>query len=106
MAIYGIGAFYTDTDVPDVSREFLSRGVACVGWPPEDAPAVHRVLEHIKTGDIIYIKAHPPGRILTVKAVGVVKDEPVVPIEGLGRGQGTTCGRTRYMRSLAKKYRN
>jgi hypothetical protein len=83
MAIYGIGAYYTDTDV---SAEFVNGRVACVGWPREDAPAIHRLLEHIKTGDIIYIKAHPPGRSLTVKAVGIVEREPVEDFTGLGRG--------------------
>jgi len=56
MAIYGIGACYTDTDV---SGEFVNRGVACVGWAQEDAPAIHRLLEHIKTGDIISRRALP-----------------------------------------------
>src|SRR5208337_616787 len=85
MAIYGIGAYYTDTDVSD---DFVRLGVACVGWTQEDAPALHRLLRHIKTGDIIYIKAHPPGRRITVKAVGIVEDEePVEDVEeGLGRG--------------------
>jgi hypothetical protein len=84
MAIYGIGAYYT-TD--DVSEEFVNRGVACIGWRPEEAPAVHRLLEHIKTGDIIYIKAHPPGRALTVKAVGIVENERLENFgEPLGRG--------------------
>jgi hypothetical protein len=57
MAIYGIGAYYTHTDV---SADFVNRGVACVGWEQARAPAVHRLFEHIKTGDIIYIKTHPP----------------------------------------------
>jgi len=83
MAIYGIGAYYTDTDVSD---RFVNRGVACVGWSQEDAPAVHRLLEHIKTGGIIYVKAHPPGRDLTVKAVGIVENELVEDFGELGRG--------------------
>jgi hypothetical protein len=46
---------------------------------------IHRLLKHIKTGDVIYIKAHPPGRNLTVKAVGIVENESVEDIDGLGR---------------------
>jgi len=75
MAIYGIGAFYDGTT--DVSPDFISQGVACLGWAATDAPALHRLLAHVKTGDILYIKAHPPGRELTVKAVGIVVDETV-----------------------------
>lgn len=85
MAIYGIGAYYDNNN--DVSEDFVHRGVACVGWSRKDAPAIHRLLDHIKAGDIIiYIKAHPPGRSLTVKAVGIVEREPVDDFEGLGRG--------------------
>jgi hypothetical protein len=84
MAIYGIGAFINSET--DVSANFVKRGVACVHWDQEDAPAVHRLLGHIKTGDILYIKAHPPGRSLTVKAVGIVEKEPVELFGDLGRG--------------------
>lgn len=84
MAIYGIGAFYDNER--DVSADFVQQGAACVGWSEEDAPAIHRLLEHIKTGDIIYIKAHPPGRQLTVKAVGIVLEEQIRDFGDLGRG--------------------
>lgn len=84
MAIYGIGAFYDGTT--DVSPEFTAQGVACVGWSVQDAPVLHRLLGHVKVGDIIYIKAHPPGRDLIVKAVGIVRDEEVRDYPQLGRG--------------------
>src|SRR5690242_16823235 len=84
MAIYGIGAFYDGTT--DVSPEFLAQGVACVGWSREDAPVFHRLLGHIKVGDIVYIKAHPPGRALIVKGVGIVRDETVRDYGELGHG--------------------
>lgn len=83
MAIYGIGAFYDS--VRDVSEQFIERGIACIGWPENDAPALHCLLRHIKAGDLIYIKAHPPGRYLTVKAVGVVLNGEVEDYD-LGRG--------------------
>jgi hypothetical protein len=87
MAIYGIGAYYQEGNTgTDMSEVFVNRGVACVGWDKKDAPAVHRVLEHIKTGDILYIKAHPPGRSLTAKAVGIVEREQVESFGDLGRG--------------------
>lgn len=82
MAIYGVGAHHEG----DVSDDFVREGLACVGWTVEDAPAVHRLLEHIRTGDIVYIKSHPPGRKLLVKAVGIVEDEVPIKNEHLGRG--------------------
>jgi hypothetical protein len=84
MAIYGIGAFYEGTT--DVSPDFLAQGVACLGWGVQEAPVLHRLLGHVKVCDIIYIKTHPPGRSLTVKAVGIVQDEEVRDYNTLGRG--------------------
>jgi hypothetical protein len=86
MAIYGIGAFYSDADETNVSAKFIERGIACVGWSEEDAPAIHRVLKHIKTGEVIYIKAHPPGRTLTIRAVGIVEEETLSDFGELGWG--------------------
>lgn len=56
MAVFGLGAFH-DTD--DMTDDFLSNGVACIGWVPNDAPPLHKIIKHIKIGDIVYIKAHP-----------------------------------------------
>jgi hypothetical protein len=82
MAIYGIGAFYE----ADVSSDFLAQGVACIGRDVQDAPALHRLLSHLRVGDIIYIKAHPPGKSLTIKTVGIILEEEVKAYAGLGRG--------------------
>lgn len=75
MAIFGMGAFF-DGDT-DVSEDFLRQGVACIGWPENDAPAVHNLLTRVHAGDTLYIKAHPPGRDLTVKAVGIVTNNAI-----------------------------
>lgn len=82
MAIYGIGAYYSDTD--DVSADFLKRGFACVGWDYDDAPSLHKILKFIKTGDLIYIKSHPPGKSLFIKAVGIVKNDNILSDKKLG----------------------
>jgi hypothetical protein len=58
MAIYGIGASYSQEDV---SQEFIRKGLAYVGWSEADAPPLHAVLRHFKVGDVVYIKAHPPS---------------------------------------------
>lgn len=83
MAIYGIGAYYYDEDV---SGEFLSKGVACVGWDYSDAPSLHRILKQITVGDLIYIKSHPPDTGLRIKAVGIVVDAEVKKVKNLGMG--------------------
>ena len=84
MAVFGVGAYFDGTR--DVSPEFLEQGVACVGWSERDAPALHNLLRRIQTGDIVYIKAHPPGRELIVKGIGIVTDDVVGNHGDLGRG--------------------
>jgi hypothetical protein len=82
MAIFGVGAFFNGKT--DVSADFLRAGVACVGWSRQDAPALYKLLERIHAGDIVYIKAHPPGRKLIVKAIGIVTDAEVKSYRRLG----------------------
>ncbi|MCW3986534.1 MAG: hypothetical protein NWE91_09055 [Candidatus Bathyarchaeota archaeon] len=79
MAIYGLGAYYLE----DVTDGFLTKEVACVGWGKADAPALHSMLAYIKIGDIIYLKSHPAGLGLTIKAVGIVVHDQVLST-GLG----------------------
>lgn len=76
MAIYGIGANFGGSD--DVSKQFIKREVACLGYSKEDSPTLHTMLAHIKTGDIIFIKSFPPNIGLIIKAVGVVVGDAVV----------------------------
>ena len=82
MAIFGIGAHYDR----DVTQEFLSRGVACVGWNENDAPPAHAILRQLRTGDIIFIKSWTPQAGLTVKAVGIVMEGRVRNVRSLGSG--------------------
>jgi hypothetical protein len=67
MAIFGFGATYGGTK--DVSKDFVKRGVACVGWSPNQSPTLHTMLKHIKTGDVVYLKAQPANAGLIIKAV-------------------------------------
>lgn len=83
MAIFGIGATY---DNYDVSNDFIENNVACIGWDLTDAPALHEILRCLKVGDIIYIKTSPIGRGIRVKGVGIVIDNTLQQIEGLGTG--------------------
>lgn len=81
MAIFGLGAWYGE----DVTDAFIANGVACVGWSNRDAPALHKIMAHIKVGDVIYIKTHPPSEGLTIKAIGIVTDDKVISMKGVGR---------------------
>ena len=80
MAIFGIGAFYEE----DMTDSFLSSEVACIGWSYKDAPSLYRLMRHIKVGDVIYIKSHPPTQGLIIKAVGLVLDDEIHQVEDVG----------------------
>jgi hypothetical protein len=69
MAIYAIGAVY---DGEDVSSDFISAGVACIGWDEADAPYAHQLFRRITVGDLITIKSYAPQHGLYLKAVGIV----------------------------------
>ena len=88
MAIYGLGAYYQQ----DVTSEFLSNEIACVGWDITDAPALCNMMAHIKVGDIIYIKSHPIDQGLIIKAVGVVVDD-----EDISTSLGEVCLRVKWI---------
>ena len=81
MAIFGIGAWYSGDDK---TNDFLEKGVACVGWKEEETPTLHRIMAHIKIGDIIYIKIYPANKGLSIKAIGIVTDDKVSRIEDSG----------------------
>ncbi len=89
MAIFGLGAFYDG----DVSDSFQSHGVACVGWNYQDAPSLHKLMRHIKVGDIIYLKSYPRTQGLIIKAIGIVLDDEVIRVQGVGEA----CLRVRWV---------
>jgi hypothetical protein len=75
MAIFAIGAYYEE----DVSDEFLANNIAGPGWGIDEAPELHQFLRSIKVGDIVYIKAFPPGSPdIIVKGIGVVTDDVLI----------------------------
>lgn len=83
MAIFGVGAMYGEQDV---SSDFITKEVACVGWDEKESQTLHSVLKHIKTGDIVYIKSHPPHIGLIIKAVGIVTGQELKRDAHLGTG--------------------
>src|SRR6266481_4017955 len=84
MAIFAFGANYGGMN--DVSCEFIKRGVACVGWPPNESPTLHTILKYIKTGDVVYIKAQPGNVGLIMRAVGIVVGNELKDSKHLGVG--------------------
>ena len=84
MAIFRIGAMYGGDN--DVSPIFIKKKLACVGWDEDTAQPLHAILKHLKVGDIVYIKSHPPSIGLIVKAVGVVTSDEIKDEKDLGTG--------------------
>src|SRR5688500_10365689 len=82
MAIFGVGARYEE----DVTPQFLSSGVACVGWKEEDAPPAHAILRLLRTSDLVFIKSFTPSAGLYIKVVGIVTDGRVIQVPQLGVG--------------------
>lgn len=62
--------------VPEV-RVAKVPGLAGSDWEPEDSPSVHYALRLLKIGDLVCLKSSPPGRGLTIKAIGVVSDASI-----------------------------
>lgn len=86
MAIYAVGAFFDGTT--DVSPQFIQAGIVGIGWSATDAPELHQFMRTLKVGDIVYIKAYPPGSSdIIVKAVGIIVDgkEALNSLVGYGR---------------------
>lgn len=74
MAVYGVGAYYDE----DVSGEFIQRNLVGVGWEEDDAPELQQYFRALKVGDIVYIKAAFGGNDITVKAIGIIRDNEVL----------------------------
>ena len=86
MAIWGIGAYYKGAINEDKTDEFINNGYAYIGWNEKEAPALYRMFDSIKIGDIIFIQAFVPrSKKLTIKALGIVTDTKK-QINGLGTG--------------------
>ncbi len=87
MAVWGIGAYYKNSSPADKTDEFLNDKRAYIGWNEPDAPALYRMFDSIKAGDLIYIKSFAPKtKQMQIKAVGIVKDTKKEASDSLGTG--------------------
>lgn len=87
MAIFGIGAYYAE----DISAQFVASNIAGVGWTKDEAPDLHQFIRSLRVGDIIYIKAYPPGGDLIIKAIGLITDDRL--LTSVETHNLVTCGR-------------
>jgi len=95
MAIFGLGAYYDGRDVTD---DFIENGVACIGHTSVNAPSLHRLMDSIKVGDIIYLKSYTPSQGLVIKAVGIVLDHKVQGGQYFGNANlGRACLKVRWV---------
>lgn len=75
MSVYGMGSLFCGTK--EQLDNFVNEGFVCIGWKKEDKPELYAILNNIKIGDIIYIKALPfNSKSMKIKAVGIVTAEP------------------------------
>lgn len=71
MAVYGMGSLFGGTN--EQLSNFINEGFVCIGWKNTDKPELYEVLNNIKIGDIIYIKAlFVCSKTMKIKAVGIV----------------------------------
>jgi len=85
MAVYGIGSTYGGQD--EMMHDFVTRGLACIGWSFEDAPAYISQLREMTPGDVVFLKSFPVSHGLYIKAVGLVCDAQKVEDKDLGEGR-------------------
>ena len=88
MAVFGIGAMYSGTE--DMSHEFIRNSVACIGFAPSDAPALHLQMSKVKAGDVMFIKSYVPpinriGESISVffSSCQTMLPKPLNPIKAL-----------------------
>jgi hypothetical protein len=87
MAIYGVGAYYDE----DVSADFVKNNLVGVGWSYQEAADLHQFIRSLKVGDIVYIKAAPPGQNIIYKAIGIIIDDQIR--DDVNSGGLVHCGR-------------
>ncbi len=86
---YAFGAAYKG-GTEDHSSTFVNKGIACVGWDKDNAPAFYEMIQQINVGDIVFLKSFSPKAGLNIKAIGIVRSSKILQFEdtdGLGIGR-------------------
>lgn len=70
MAVWGVGATWNGQDV---SKEFIGYETATIGWDKAENPKFHELMEEVRPGDLIFIKARfMMNDPLRIKGIGIV----------------------------------
>lgn len=88
MAVWGIGAYFGEDNGGDVSKEFIAKNIAVIGYTKEKHPEYYALMEEIKEGDLIYIKStqqNSSNSSIYLKAIGIVKNA-AIEIKSLNNG--------------------
>jgi uncharacterized protein (DUF2235 family) len=60
-----------------LAGDFVANNLVGVGWDAHDAPELQEYFRSLKVGDIVYIKAAFGGADITVKGIGLVRDNAI-----------------------------
>ncbi len=72
MAVWGIGANWNKQDI---SEKFIAYKTAAIGWDVEQNSTYHELIEKVRLGDLIFIKARFMMNVpLRIKGIGLVVD--------------------------------
>lgn len=91
MAVWGIGAYFGESNGGDVSEEFIAKNIAVIGYTKTEHPEYYDLIEAIKEGDLIYIKStrqNSNNSPIYLKAIGIVEN---ADIEEKSLNNGTTA---------------
>ncbi len=75
MAVWGIGAYFGEDNGGDMSKEFIAKNIAVIGYTEAEHPEYYDLMEAINEGDLIYIKStkqHTNNTTIYLKAIGIV----------------------------------
>jgi len=100
MAIFGFGTHFGDRDV---SQSFIKNGIVGTGWGCLDAPDVYQFIGSLKVGDIVFLKSASSGSDITVKAVGIISDENIIPDENTSYDPPLELGLGRNVRWVSTR---
>lgn len=71
MSIYGAGSDWWDGQ--DKATDFFQNNNYEIGWSKNEAQDIYQMVQYVKLGDFIYLKANRPGSLhLRIKGIGIV----------------------------------
>ena len=103
MAIYGIGAYFSN----DVSKDFINNNFIGTGWSISYAPELFQFMQSLKVGDIVYIKSFSPSSTdLIIKGIGIIKDDTLISNSVIHCGRNVIWKNTKQLRISKPQEKN